>query len=162
MTANSTNPSACASRPNCAPPGSTPLAPMPPPSDPLAELYDELLSARGPFWLAAEDRQSDAPRPRAVQARRALSRELDVLKKKPPPDIPRAVVVQDGGPKGTRHEGFKDAQVFLRGNPKRLGKTVPRGVPRVLGSATVTQLRITTGKRPARTGGLAGAAATIR
>ena len=24
--------------------------------------------------------------------------------------------MQDGGPKGTRHEGFKDAQVFLRGN----------------------------------------------
>ena len=33
--------------------------------------------------------------------------------------------MQDGGPKGTRHEGFKDAQVFLRGNHKRLGKTVP-------------------------------------
>ena len=37
--------------------------------------------------------------------------------------------MQDGGPKGTRHEGFKDAQVFLRGNSKRLGKTVPRGFP---------------------------------
>ena len=58
-----------------------------------------------------------------------LSRELDVLKKKPPREIPQAVVVQDGGPKGTRHEGFKDAQVFLRGNHKRLGKTVPRGLP---------------------------------
>ena len=40
--------------------------------------------------------------------------------------------MQDGGPKGTRHEGFKDSHVFLRGNSKRLGKTVPRGVPRVL------------------------------
>ena len=55
-----------------------------------------------------------------------LSRELEILKKKPPLEIPRAVVVQDGGPKGTRHEGFKDAQVFLRGNHKKLGKTVPR------------------------------------
>ena len=61
-----------------------------------------------------------------------LARELEVLKKKPAAEIPRAVVVQDGGPKGTRHEGFKDAQVFLRGNHKRPGKTVPRGFPRVL------------------------------
>ncbi len=38
----------------------------------------------------------------------------------------------DGGPKGTRHEGFKDAHVFVRGDHKRLGPTVPRGFPRVL------------------------------
>ena len=65
-----------------------------------------------------------------------LSEELDALKKKPPSRFPQAVVVQDGGPKGTRHEGFKDAQVFLRGNPKRLGKTVPRGFPRILARRT--------------------------
>ena len=74
-----------------------------------------------------------------------LSRELDVLKKKPPRDIPRAVVVQDGGPKGTRHEGFKDAHVFLRGNSKRLGKTVPRGVPRVLHGDGEPPVRINEG-----------------
>ena len=60
----------------------------------------------------------------------SMSRELDSLKKTPPREIPRAVVVQDGGPAGTRHEGWKDAPVFVRGNSKRLGKTVPRGVPR--------------------------------
>ena len=70
--------------------------------------------------------------PRSDRGWTRSAAELDALKKKPPPEIPRAVVVQDGGPKGTRHEGFKDAHVFLRGNPKRLGKTVPRGVPRVL------------------------------
>ncbi len=67
------------------------------------------------------------------------------MKKKPAADIPRAVVVQDGGPKGTRHEGFKDSHVFLRGNPKRLGKTVPRGVPRVLLGAGEPQVRIKEG-----------------
>ncbi len=51
--------------------------------------------------------------------------------------------MQDGGPKGTRHEGFKDAHVFLRGNPKRLGATVPRGFPRIL--AGDRQERITKG-----------------
>ena len=75
-----------------------------------------------------------------------MSRELDVLKKKPRTRIPRAVVVQDGGPKGTRHEGFKDAPVFLRGNSKRLGKTVPRGVPRDPGRRSASrQMRITKG-----------------
>ena len=96
--------------------------------DPLDELYDELLSARGPFWLAADERKTMLP-PEERSRLDGLSRELDVLKKKPPREIPQAVVVQDGGPKGTRHEGFKDAQVFLRGNSKRLGKTVPRGIP---------------------------------
>ncbi len=53
--------------------------------------------------------------------------------------------MQDGGPKGTRHEGFKDAPVFLRGNSKRLGKTVPRGVPRSLQASHQTPLQITRG-----------------
>jgi hypothetical protein len=63
----------------------------------------------------------------------SLRNELDALKKKPPtPPVPQAVAVQDGGPKGTKHEGFKDAQVYLRGNHKNPGKTVPRGFPRIL------------------------------
>ena len=96
-----------------------------------AELLDELLSARGPFWLSAgERRKMLSPDERSRLA--GLARELEVLKKKPAAEIPRAVAVQDGGPKGTRHEGFKDAQVFVRGNHKRPGKTVPRGFPRIL------------------------------
>jgi hypothetical protein len=105
--------------------------PKTPSKDLVAELYDELLSARGPFWLASEARRAMLP---AAERSRldSLARELDVLKKKPPAEIPRAVVVQDGGPKGTRHEGFKDCPIFLRGNPGRLGKVVSRGVPSVL------------------------------
>jgi hypothetical protein len=99
--------------------------------DPLAELYDELLSPRSPFWVSPDERRKVLPP--EVQARLAgLSHELDVLRKKEPFLIPQAVVVQDGGPKGTRHEGFKDAHVFLRGDHKRPGKTVPRGFPRIL------------------------------
>ena len=64
---------------------------------------------------------------------RRLKRELDGLRMKPAPEaIPQAVAVQDGGPPGTRHEGLKDAQVFLRGDHKRPGPTVPRGFPRIL------------------------------
>jgi hypothetical protein len=102
-----------------------------PPRDTRAELYEELLSPRSPFWVSEDEQKKLLPS--EVQSRLAgLRRELEVLRKKPPQDIPQAVVVQDGGPKGTRHEGFKDAPVFLRGNPKRLGKIVPRGFPRIL------------------------------
>jgi cytochrome c553 len=102
-----------------------------PPKDPLAALYEELLSSRGPFWTSAVERGKRLPA--EVRSKlAALSDELDTLKKKPPSVIPEAVVAQDGGPKGTRYEGFKDSQVFLRGDHKRLGKTVPRGFPRIL------------------------------
>ncbi len=112
--------------------------------DAVNELYDELLSARGPFWLPAGERLgmlSAGERSRLESMRR----ELDILKKKKPRDIPRAVVVQDGGPKGTRHEGFKDAPVFVRGNSKRLGKPVRRGVPRSLQARHEPPLGITRG-----------------
>ncbi len=113
-------------------------------NDPLSELYEELLSDRGPFWLAADARRALIPAPERSRLD-GLDRELDALKKKPAADIPRAVVVQDGGPKGTRHEGFKDSHVFLRGNPKRLGKAVPRGVPHVLQGAGEPRVRIKEG-----------------
>ena len=114
------------------------------PKSALDELYDELLSARGPFWLSADERKAMLP-PEDRSRLESLSHELDILKQRKPRDIPQAVVVQDGGPKGTRHEGVKDAHVFIRGNSKRLGKTVPRGVPNVLVGDHRSQLRITEG-----------------
>jgi Protein of unknown function (DUF1553)/Protein of unknown function (DUF1549)/Planctomycete cytochrome C/Concanavalin A-like lectin/glucanases superfamily len=108
-----------------------PSGPHGPQSDLLADLHEELLSCRGPFWVPAEQRL--AMLPAANQARLvALKRELDELKQKRPREVPRAVVVQDGGPAGTRHEGFKDAQVYLRGNPAKPGRTIPRGFPTIL------------------------------
>ncbi len=70
-----------------------------------------------------------------------------MLKKKAPLEVPQAVVVRDGGPKGTRHEGFKDAQVFLRGNHKRPGKTVPRGFPLVLTGGRPVRITEGSGRR---------------
>lgn len=116
--------------------------PKGPPRDALAELYEELLSPRGPFWIPADARRKLLPS--EVRARLdGWSRELENLKKMPPTEIPQAVAVQDGGPPGTRHEGFKDAHVFVRGDHKRLGKAVARGFPRVL--AGDRQERITQG-----------------
>jgi hypothetical protein len=100
-------------------------------ADPLAALQEELLSPRGPFWPALDVRLELLPS--EARARLAgLRQELETLKKKPPLEGGEAVVVQEGGPKGTRHEGFKDAHVFLRGDHKKLGKVVPRGFPRIL------------------------------
>ena len=112
------------------------------PTDAAVELYDELLSIRGPFGASADERRKQLPAEARAQLA-ALGDELESLRKKPPFVIPQAVVVQDGGPKNTRHEGFKDTAVFLRGDPKKLGKTVPRGFPRVL--AGERQERIATG-----------------
>jgi Protein of unknown function (DUF1553)/Protein of unknown function (DUF1549)/Planctomycete cytochrome C/Concanavalin A-like lectin/glucanases superfamily len=108
-----------------------PSGPKTPPADLLAELYEELLSARGPFWLSEKERRALVP-PDERSRLEGLTRELELLKARSPRAIPQAVVVQDGGPKGTRHEGFKDSHVFVRGNWKRLGATVPRGVPRII------------------------------
>jgi Protein of unknown function (DUF1553)/Protein of unknown function (DUF1549)/Planctomycete cytochrome C/Concanavalin A-like lectin/glucanases superfamily len=99
--------------------------------DPLAELYAEVLSPRGPFWPPEAERTRRLS-PEVQGQLQAMRVELDGLRARRPAEIPQAVVAQDGGPKGTRHEGFKDAPVFIRGDHKRPGKTVPRGFPRVL------------------------------
>jgi hypothetical protein len=77
----------------------------------------------------------------------ALRSELATLQKKSPPDIPRAVVVQEGGPPGTPHEGFHDAQVYLRGNHAKLGNAVPRGVPKSIAGAEPPVIREGSGRR---------------
>jgi hypothetical protein len=101
------------------------------PADPLIELYDEFCSPRGPFWAKTGDKAKLLPP--QVQARLAVLRtELATLKQKKPPEVPLAVAVQDGGPKGSKHEGFQDAHVYIRGDPKRPGKKVARGFPKIL------------------------------
>ncbi len=102
-----------------------------PTPDYLADTLRELISSRGPFWPKVTDKTTLLP-PKVQSRLSAMRKELAALKKKPAVDIPRAVVVQDGGPKGSKHEGFKDAAIFLRGDPKNLGAVVPRGFPEVL------------------------------
>ncbi len=115
-------------------------------SDPPEDLYDELLSLRGPFWADEAQRSrslSDDARARLA----SIEQELDALKKKPAPEIPKAVVVQEGGPSGTEHEGFHDAPVYIRGNPATRGPIVPRGFPRVLAGENQPPIRQGSGRR---------------
>ncbi len=116
-----------------------------PARDANAELVAELLSPRGTFWTTPAERNKQVSA--EVQQRLgAMQAELDVLRKKQPPIVPEAVVVQDGGPKGTRHEGFHDAQVFIRGDSKRLGKTVARGFPKILAGDVAAKITSGSGR----------------
>lgn len=113
--------------------------------DPLEDLYDELLSLRGPFWADQAERIRSLPE--TACARLALmNQELETLRKKPAPEVPRAVVVQDGGPPGTEHEGFQDAAVYLRGNPATRGPRVPRGFPHLLDGDRQSPIRQGSGR----------------
>jgi hypothetical protein len=116
------------------------------PADEIADLRDELLSPRGPFWISEADRLRLLPEDIRTKLT-ALTAELDTLRKKPAPETPKAVVVQEGGPPGTKHEGFHDAHVFVRGNPANPGPSVPRGFPRVLAGEAQPPIRDGSGRR---------------
>ncbi|MBI3860802.1 MAG: DUF1553 domain-containing protein [Planctomycetia bacterium] len=114
--------------------------------DPVHDLFEELVSAQSPFRLETAER--DKSLTEEFRARLAsLREEQTALQKKSPPDIPQAVVVRDGGPPGTSHEGFHDAKVFVRGNHLKPGKTVPRGFPRVIAGSDPPPIREGSGRR---------------
>ena len=54
-----------------------------------------------------------------------------------------ALAAREGGVPGTEHAGFRDAKVHIRGEYRRLGQTVKRGVPEIL--AGPKTLEITSG-----------------
>jgi len=115
-------------------------------NDPAADLYDELLSPRSPYWIDSEQRLH-AYSEEARQRLAAENEELQSLKNKSAAEIPRAVVIQDGGVPGTKHDGFHDAQVYIRGNPAKPGKTVPRGFPKSLTNADSPTIHDGSGRR---------------
>lgn len=115
-------------------------------NEPLKEFYQELISAQSPFRLEAADRDKALPDDYR-QRLAALRTELEALQKKPPVDIPRAVVVQDGGPPDTPHAGFRDAHVYLRGNHAKPGKVVPRGIPKFLVGDRPIEIREGSGRK---------------
>jgi Protein of unknown function (DUF1553)/Protein of unknown function (DUF1549)/Planctomycete cytochrome C len=115
-------------------------------TNPTDDLYCELMSPRGPFWVGEAERELLCPEETRRQLI-ALRDELEILKKRPVPEIPRAVTVADGGPVGTKYEGFHDARVLIRGNPANLGPVVPRGFPQVLAGNEQPVIRHGSGRR---------------
>ena len=114
--------------------------------NPIQVLYEGLVSEQSPFRLEAAERDKALPADSRQQLA-AMREELESLKKKTPTEIPRAVVVQEGGPAETPHAGFHDAHVYLRGNHLNLGKTVPRGFPKSLEGADPPVIKDGSGRR---------------
>ncbi len=111
-----------------------------------AESFELLTGSTSPFARPAAER--DAWLASAARERiESLRAEHDALARKPAVEIPRAVVVQDGGVPETRHAGFQDAAVFIRGNPANRGHVVPRGFPRVLGAGEPMPIGPGSGRR---------------
>jgi hypothetical protein len=112
----------------------------------VSSFYEELISGSSPFRLEGEAR--DRALPADFRERSAgLREELEQLRKKPAVEIPRGVVIQEGGPPETPHAGFQDAPVYLRGNHTRPGKIVPRGVPKVIAGARPPVIQAGSGRR---------------
>jgi hypothetical protein len=112
----------------------------------LENLYDELVSGLSPFRLETSERDK-ALMAESRQRWDKLRAELESLQKKPAPEIPKAVVVQEGGPAETPHEGFRDAHVYLRGNHANPGKSVPRGFPKAIAGENPPTIQDGSGRR---------------
>ena len=114
--------------------------------DLIEDLYQELISSVSPFHLLDSEREKKLPGEIGQQLA-DLRYELETIQKKPPREIPRAVAVLEGGPPGTPHEGFHDAQVYLRGNHANPGKTVPRGFPKSIAGSNPSAIKGGSGRR---------------
>jgi hypothetical protein len=113
----------------------------------VGDLYEELISPLGPFQLDVMGREKLLTGEFGERLA-GLRNELEGLQKKnSSSEIPRAVVVQEGGPPGTPHEGFQDAVVYLRGNHLKHGEKVPRGMPKVIAGPEPPVIREGSGRR---------------
>ena len=121
-----------------------------------------ILRNRGASGDVLSERSSPIPDQRldadTVLKRKELEAHLEQLKKRrqvasdafeklPKPDIPQVVMVREGGPFGTRYEGFQDSPVFVRGDHKDLGPRVRRGFPQVLRGLDPPQITEGSGRR---------------
>ena len=114
--------------------------------DQVGDLYLELISSLSPFHLSVSERERALPEDFGKRLA-DLRNELETIQKKPLREIPRAVVVQEGGPPETPHEGFQDAKVYLRGNHSNPGKTIPRGFPKSIAGTNPPSIKEGSGRR---------------
>jgi hypothetical protein len=83
----------------------------------LAKLLSDV---RGAFWASAR---------RAIQV--PAAKELAKLRENPPPPLPVAHGLQEGGVPQSAYEGIHDARILIRGRYDRPGSAAPRGFPRL-------------------------------
>jgi hypothetical protein len=102
----------------------------------LEKAIKELAKAKaGPTSVAATVPATDSIGPPMLtdaQRLAALKADLERVKAEPEPELPEAVVVVEGGQADGDFASVHDTPVYIRGDPHRPGKVVPRGFPRVL------------------------------
>jgi hypothetical protein len=99
---------------------------------PDVQLYKDLVAPRGTFWGMPKTDNSDLP----LEAREQIAMMKSTLadmEKRAPAMIPNAEGLQDGGTPNTPYSKIADSRIHIRGRYDRLGETVPRHVPQVLG-----------------------------
>ncbi len=91
--------------------------------------------------------RSEGELPRQVRAHLATVRTtLEKLRANPPPPIPVALVAQDGGVPKSEYEGIHDVPIHIRGDYRRRGPIVPRGVPAVIAGNSPFQVERGSGR----------------
>jgi hypothetical protein len=100
-------------------------------NNPDNKLFRLLINPRGAFWATLRRDLDNIPESDRAHAR-ALAGELAQLRDNPPPPLPFAHALQEGGVPTSVHEGTKDAHIHIRGRYDRLGSVVPRRFPRLL------------------------------
>ncbi len=79
--------------------------------------------------LAALDKRQPPP-PKDDAQRQQLITQRDTLQRTMLPETPRAIAVQEGGTPGGLFPNIQDVPIHIRGSYTRLGRVVPRGLPR--------------------------------
>ena len=99
--------------------------------NPDNKIFRLLVNPRGGFWAAIRQNLENLPEPDRAHGK-DLTAQLKQLRDNPPPPLPIAHALQEGGVPTSVHEGVKDAHIHVRGRYDRLGPVVPRRFPRLL------------------------------
>ena len=100
-------------------------------NSPVSQLRGDLLNPKSSFWVAVRNDEGIL----TVTSRQQIAKsrdELASLKSNPPPPIPTANGLQEGGIPESAQAGIHDVKIHIRGRYDRLAETVPRRFPRLL------------------------------
>jgi hypothetical protein len=103
------------------------------------------VDGRSPFYLTEVEQEKFLP----AEARRRLAdvrAELAELKKNAPGPLHFSNGAQEGGVPESPQSGIHDVRIHIRGSYTRLGETVPRRFPRILGGDRQAPIRDGSGR----------------
>jgi hypothetical protein len=95
------------------------------------KLFRLLANPRGAFWSSIRQNLGNLPAESRDHGK-SVAEQLAQLRGNPPPKLPVAHALQEGGVPTSVHAGFNDAHIHIRGRYDRLGAIAPRRFPRLL------------------------------